>query len=41
MAEVIKAAEQGDAICREVLIEAGQYIGQAIGGCLINVYNPG
>ena len=40
MAEIIQGAEGGDTICRTALSEAGERIGAAIGGCLINVYNP-
>ena len=41
MADVIIAAqEEGDSESREVLEHAGEQIGQAIGNCLINIYNP-
>ena len=41
MADVIIAAqEEGDVGCQNVLEHAGEQIGQAIGNCLINIYNP-
>lgn len=40
IAEIILAANQGDAASSNALEEAGGRIGVAIGSCLINFYNP-
>jgi predicted NBD/HSP70 family sugar kinase len=37
---IIAAQEEGDIGSQEVLKRAGEQIGQAIGNCLINIYNP-
>ena len=40
MADVIIAAQNGDAASRAALVHAGERIGKAIGSYLINMYNP-
>lgn len=37
---IVRAALQGDAICRDVIVHAGRYLGVAIAN-LINLVNPG